>query len=645
MRVTSIQGRMGLIFLAFVLLISVSVAATFWGINAQRQDALIINLAGRQRMLAQQMTRHALQLRVGSDPQTLLDLQEAERTFGQTLAALKDGGRAPYQPGKLVELPATHEPVILAQLDSMQQTWSGFQAALQILRSSASRGADFSSAFQTVEETSPLLLEQADQVVRLFEAQATRKVNRLQMVQAGFFGASIVLLLFAGWLTRRSIIEPLRKLGESARRMGQGNLETAVDVTSPDEVRLLAENFETMRVQLQASRQELLTWAERLEKRVDQRTRELEALYEVSRTISSKLDIEFVLSSVTEKARDLLEADAAVLCLLDEETGCLKFQSLSGPSDAVLKEQTKGLHGQVAKILTAQEAVACHAEVCNGACGIMSPVYKSNHLAAPLQVGDGVIGALCVGVSNGGPFDLDARRSLTKLASSAAVALENARLYTQAERIATLEERQRIAAEMHDGLGQTLSFLGLTLDQVNDHLENGNADQALALLERGRQVIDRAVIQVREGISKLMDEDTSAQGLPEQLNRLVREFYQPGEPKVEFQTNATDDLILSRQQTSQILRIVREAILNCWRHAKATHISICLQVNGGHAQIRVIDDGCGFDPQRLPSDSRKHFGLQIMRARATRLGGVLEIESGPEQGTQLSLSWPVNCKD
>jgi len=642
MRVTSIQGRMGLIFLAFVLLISVSVAATFWGINAQRQDALIINLAGRQRMLAQQMTRHALQLRMGGDSQTLLDLQEAERTFGQTLAALKDGGPAPYQPGQTVELPATYEPLILAQIDGLQQTWRGFQAALEILQNNASQSANFSEAFQTVEETSPLLQEQTDQVVRLYEAQATRKVNRLQFVQAGFFGASIVLLLFAGWLTRRSMIEPLLKLGASARRIGQGNLETAVEVASPDEVRLLAENFEAMRVQLQASRRELLTWAERLEKRVDQRTRELEVLYEVSRTISSKLDLEYVLSSVTEKARDLLGAEAAVLCLLDEETGCLKFKSLSGPSDAILKEQTQDLHGQVAKILAAREAVTCHAEACNGACGIMSPAYKINHLAAPLQVGEGVIGALCVGVSKRNHFDLDDSRSLTKLASSAAVALENARLYTQAERIATLEERQRIAAEMHDGLGQTLSFLGLTLDQVNEHLQDGSSDQALALLERGRQVIDQAVIQVRAGIVTLMDADTPVESLQERLQRLADEFRQPGEPQVEFQTSLTAALILPHQQTSQVLRIVKEAALNSQRHAAAARIWICLEVNKGRAEIRVIDDGRGFDPQKLPSDGRKHFGLQIMRARAARLNGALEIATSPEQGTQLCLSWPVN---
>ena len=104
-----LQVQLTILFTAFVLLVVVSVGLTFWGLQAQRQDALVINLAGRQRMLAQQMTRLALQFQ-GGDDSAPAALQESRQTFQQTLSALQNGGTAPYLTDSVVSLPITREP-------------------------------------------------------------------------------------------------------------------------------------------------------------------------------------------------------------------------------------------------------------------------------------------------------------------------------------------------------------------------------------------------------------------------------------------------------------------------------------------------------------------------------------------------------
>src|SRR5512139_3432691 len=100
-----LQAQLTILFTAFVLLVVVSVSLTFWGLQTQRQDALVINLAGRQRMLVQQMTRLALQLRGGNES-AFAALQESRQIFQQTLFALRDGGTTLYQIGRVVNLPA-----------------------------------------------------------------------------------------------------------------------------------------------------------------------------------------------------------------------------------------------------------------------------------------------------------------------------------------------------------------------------------------------------------------------------------------------------------------------------------------------------------------------------------------------------------
>jgi len=639
---TSLRTRIGLLFLVFFALVSIFITATSWIVETQQHDALVINLAGRQRMLIQQMTKETLQLEAQHDTEHILALQETISIFEQTLWALTNGGTAPYLAHQSVDISPPQNASILTKLHTVQQTWEIFRSNLNQAILAEANQAKFKDALQAILELSPQLLQQADEVVRLYEIDSARKSTRLWWLQIIFFSSTLLLLLSGFILVQKSIIRPLSDLSLVTQQIGQGDLNSPVKVNGASEIVSLGQSFDTMRLELANSQSKLTMWAEDLEKRVNQRTRELTALHEVSREISSRLDIDHVLRSVVDKARELLGAEVAFLCLLDESGTVLNLGTHSGPPEALSQVQTSAQRSPATEILLGHHALPCGHGSCSGTCGIVTGSYRVSHLAAPLRVGQLTIGALCVGSSQGQFFPHEASALLTKLSNFAAIALENARLYEQSERLAMLEERQRIAAEMHDGLAQTLNYLKLKSEQISELVEVGQSVKAAVELERLYQSLDQASLEVRQAITNLQTTPSPPVNLQNKLLHLVNEFNQEGQPLTELVTRLNNSVQLPIAHMEQVLRVVREAMLNARHHAQADHVQVTLMQQNLNLVVLIEDNGQGFDPLIAPQDNRAHFGLSIMQARANRLGGQININSQPGHGTQVALSWPLN---
>ncbi|HEX5809860.1 MAG TPA: type IV pili methyl-accepting chemotaxis transducer N-terminal domain-containing protein [Anaerolineales bacterium] len=635
----SLQGRLTLLFTAFVLLVLISVGAMMWGLETQRQDALVINLAGRQRMLAQQMARLAYEAEAGKDIINAA-LWETEQTFDQTLRALLDGGETPYLSDTTVTLPFTRDPIIRSALNEVDSAWNEYRSTLESMPSSA---ADSASLQLTLAQQSDTLVQKADRVVRLFEAASTARVNRLRSIQITFLACALALLAAGAWITRRSLLKPLADLGVAAKRLGENDLDTPVQIEGPVEMWALSQAFDEMRSRLHTARQELIEWNATLEQRVARRTHELEILNDVSREISSRLDIQQVLNSVTEKARTLLGGEVASLCLVDTRRHWMKLQAVSGPPHAVVGDTMRADEGFADAVLTGSDAMTCGVRSCGSGCRMLSEAYRTSHLAAPLRVGDRVIGALCVGSPEQDRFAVEAAGMLTKLANVAAIAMENARLFAQAERVATLEERRRVAAEMHDGLGQTLGYLGLMTDQVVEFLSNGREGAALAHLQKTRETIGKATGDVRRAINSLMDETPAQKDLPSRLREALDEIASEQGSEVDWRLDAEPPLDCSSEVAEQVYNITREALINAARHAHAHRVSVRAGRSEVDYYVTIEDNGQGFDmSQPVPGG---HFGLRVMQARAAFIGGRIEFQSAPACGTRITLTWPLEAKN
>lgn len=643
LKLTSIQGRLGAIIFSSLLLLMIFVGLTNWGLENQDQDAHTINLAGRQRMLAQQMSSLMIRVEPGGGTYDSAALSQAADTYAHTLSVLQNGGTITDYSGQVITLSPPSDPLVEAELKALNDDWTEFKPLVEsVIQNGPAPSGSVEAA--RIQQYTHLLTDQADRVAKSYEQYSKIKLSYLITIQFAFLGIGLVLLGIGWWMANHSIVLPLRKLEESAARIGGGDLKTEVPAVGLDETKVLAAAMDSMREQLSRSRQELENWACELEDRVKMRTRELEALSEVGLEISSHLDLKAVLQSVTEKAQSLLGSEVASLCLLDCDGAVLQLQSIKGPKDAVLQRVSPVTGSGAAAILTHKHAHACSPESCSNFCAILHPDYRISHMAAPLRSGDRVIGTICVGSTKPDAFGPEAVVILTQLGNAAANALENTRLYEQAEHAAMLEERQRLASDMHDGLLQTLSFQQWMVRLTKDQLTNNAVDQAFVTLGQIERANSQADSEIRQAIASLQEELPQHSTLQKQLEELVRSASDSKVP-ILFNDRVLFPLVLSHQSSDQVMRVVREAVMNAQHYSHAEEIVVHLEYDEGNLSIEIEDNGVGFSPILDPDDGRPHFGLKIMRARAARLNGHLEVQSTPGRGTLVKLTWPFPLED
>ena len=641
MKMHSIRARLVLLLIAFAALAAVVFGTTFWSLETQKQDALVINLAGRQRMLLQQMQREAAQIPQSGHLFFASSLREAATVFEQTLNALQHGGLAPDQPGQFVQIQPAANPQIQAGLENLQTDWAQFSQAVDGLLNFPSASERVAQNSQTIDRLAPSLLAQTDALVRQYENDAEAKIARLRLVQAAFLLGAILLLGFGNLVVTRSVTQPLQNLEHSANQIKAGDLNTPISVDGSSEVALLSDTLERMRLELKNLRDELLQWNEHLEQRVAQRTNELEALNQVSSEIASRLELPYVLNSVVARTSQLLEAETVFLCMLDESGARMRLQATRGPEGTIQATSTSACRLPVSQVLNSDMALNCGADDCRGACQILHPLYRTSQLVAPLRSGQNIIGALCVGSQKAGAFSAEAEALLTRLAVIAAIAIENARLYAQAELAASVEERQCIAAEIHDGLAQTLSYLQLLADQITQNVQTDQNQEALRQLNLIQTALDRALADTRRALTRLQAQAPLREVLQDQFGLLVEEASSRTIASLEWSSAQAAPIVLPHQDNEQILRVAQEALNNARKHSRAAHITVCLEVRDREYALTVQDDGQGFDPEGIPrANGHNHFGLKIMQARAARVGGRLSIDSRAGRGTRVTLIWP-----
>lgn len=634
MGLNTLRKTMWILRLALLLLVLLSVAATSWISVTQNKDGLIINLAGRQRMLIQQMVSLTLQIENHPDIQTITRLQETAEIFDESLYVLSDGGESDYPADQITVIPSTRNTTVRAELDKLRRLWTAFSPYLDDVATEQPGSSEFEIAVRNVEQGYPQLLQQADEIVRQYEISSEQKVARLRWIQVFFLAFALAFLVSGTRITMKSILVPLNELDQAAERIGHGDFDEPVIGTGPYEIRSLARRFDTMRAHIKESR-------DYLETKVTQRTRELEALYDVTRDISARLEVEHTLHSVTNKARELLQSDISFLCLLDDQGGLMHLETISGSEEAISAKICSARYSPASKILESDSALICSI-ACTGSCAMIAPAYRQSHLAAPLRIEKRIIGALCVGSRQLNAYSDEHVILLTKLANFAAIALDNARLFQQAERAAMLEERQRIAAEMHDGLAQTLSYLKLKTDKISILLESGQNEAITEELVLSNSAIMRANRQIRESIANLMSESISSTSLQDQLSRLVEEASQHTDVKIKWQPDHEAPVTLMPDDSTEVLRIAGEAIQNALQHSGGQVVSINFGQRENSYCLKVQDDGTGFNPEAFSTNGRRHFGLSIMEARAVRLGGNLTVNTQADQGTSVLLYWPIS---
>ena len=215
----------------------------------------------------------------------------------------------------------------------------------------------------------------------------------------------------------------------------------------------------------------------------------------------------------------------------------------------------------------------------------------------------------------------------------------NLNIRRRIEREAIIEERRRIAREIHDGVAQSLSYLNLKTKSVSDLLTSKDTVQALTELNEIREVVQDTYEDIRESIDQLSTEIRSVSILTA-LGNYVNEFSSNNGIPVEFNVSKPFAQ-LSPVVELQLLRIAQEALTNVRRHAMASGVELTLSNTGDEVEMIVKDDGKGFNLEELEKYTPGYHGLNIIKERAEGLGGNFSITTAPGQGTEVKINLPA----
>jgi len=375
--------------------------------------------------------------------------------------------------------------------------------------------------------------------------------------------------------------------------------------------------------------------------RAGQASEELIALDAATRGIAGVLDLDRVLQLITDRVRELAHAQYAALGIVDQEGGIERFIT-SGISRAERERIGPPPHGYGLLGVIANETRPVR--VRDVAADPRRYGFPTNHppmrslLGVPVGMKGRSIGRLYLTNKQPiGEFTEDDERLIEMFALHAGIAIENARLHEQVQRLAIVEERERIGRDLHDGIIQSIYAVGLSLEDVPDLMVD-EPDLARARVERAIDSLDQSIRDIRNFIFGLRPELLEQAGLVGGLAALADEFRVNSMVDVELDTADADDTDLPPELTGQLLSIAREALSNIARHSKATRGNVHVETRNRAVTMTVSDNGVGFD--RAKPRGAGHQGLVNMRARASSVGGRLEVHSEPGSGTRIIVSVP-----
>ena len=366
----------------------------------------------------------------------------------------------------------------------------------------------------------------------------------------------------------------------------------------------------------------------------------LKAMSDAVLAMTSELRTESILQKLVESARELVQGQYAALGIPDGEGGFARFIT-SGMSDELMQAigplpRTHGLLGAMLAETAPYRAQDIRKDPRFEWWPAAHPAMTS-FLGVPIVSRGTVIAAFYLTDKIGADeFTRADQSTIEMLAAHSAVAIENARLFERSRELSVVEERNRLARELHDSVSQTLFSMSLVADAAATLVER-DAAQAKAKLEELREMARAAVQEMRSLIFELRPAELEADGLAATLRKHLEVLRRVYGTEIGFKQRGWVRPLPAVEL--EIYRIAQEALSNALKHAQAGRIEVGLTLTKATARLAVSDDGAGFDPADATIRATR-LGITSMEERAEALGGQLSIESGP-QGTRVELEVPL----
>jgi nitrate/nitrite-specific signal transduction histidine kinase len=521
-----------------------------------------------------------------------------------------------------------------SELDNIGDDYSAQVAARQALngmtgaiRTHDAAGLDAVTSFAPVPGTTWALVTEENWTGLVSASQGYRRFLFV-LLALGVVAPALVVAFGV-----KRITSPVEELIEAAQEVAGGSFGRRIHARTRDEIGELANQFNRMSAQLEESYASL-------EQRVSERTRELAALNTIATVVSRTLKLEKILTGALDKTLEVTGIEAGGIYLLQESAEVLNIAAHKGLSEQLVAEIDnlevgEGFSGRV--VGTGEPLVV--RELSTDPRLTRSAVQEDgfNSVAiAPLVSRGKVLGSLFVITRDNREFSQQDIDLITSIGGQIGVAVENAQLFEQAQQLAVMEERQRLARDLHDSVTQALFGVTMYAEAAIRLLSSGdsNGSKVVDHLRELQATAQEALREMRLLIFELRPPVLEEEGLVAALQARLDTVETRSGLEVELEVEGGGER-LPHEIEAGLYRIAQEALNNVLKHAEAHRITVCLRQDERSVTLEVADDGAGFD--QAIARRQRGLGLPGMEERARELGGRLSIESSPEEGTKVSV--------
>jgi two-component system sensor histidine kinase DevS len=372
---------------------------------------------------------------------------------------------------------------------------------------------------------------------------------------------------------------------------------------------------------------------------ITRRNEDLALVNHLAATLASYMEVDEILEQTLTRVIEHLEVEAGEIFLTEEGRHSLRLALHRGEAANAFWTRDRFQFGEGYVGIVAQTGKALTSENPQKDLRYLRPaVVKAGFRSVacvPLTARGSVVGVISVATRRERHFEEREVELLLAIGTWAGLSIENARLHRQAQRLAVLEERERIGMDLHDGIIQSIYGVGLALDLARVSVED-DPKMARMKIEQAIDGLNNSIRDIRSYILDLRPRQFRGEDLMAGLQKLVDEFSANASAKANLVGPKDGFVALPTANATALFHICQEALANVAKHARATRTDIRLWATNNRVLLEVSDDGMGFDLHKM--NATLGHGLSNMQARVYKVGGDVEINSAPGDGTTV-IAW------
>lgn len=622
--------------ITFVLILYLFVALVTVGSNllmTWRMDgeAAVINDAGRERMRSYRIALNLAEYIQHPSVDSKILINRDVGKFELTLGELEKVNNRKF-------LFSAEDADAKNKLDALHIQWLG-TVKPQIEKILAETSQENQKVlFETYRQQVDDYVKNINDYVTRVEQGNAKATTALSIFQIILIVLAVIGTVFLELIFSKLFIKPIQDINNGLARMGEDGFGVRLDQNRKDELGQVMLGFNSMADRLQALYQTLEDRVKEKTRSLDNKNKELQTLYEIATDLNSSTTTEPLCDSVLDKIVTLIGAKGGVIRVSDANHERLKVISAQGVSQSFLDDETYldvgvCVCGQVAKdgIATNSDLTIPYNKPLLHSCG--KDGFKSV-VSIPIRSHLKQVGLLNLFFSEVVILPPNDLKLLEAVGLHLGIAIENYRLVSKERELAVSEERNLLAQELHDNIAQSLAFLNIQTQLLDEDLTSKNMDSAMATLNQIREGVQESYDDVRELLVNFRM-PLKHRSLDQAIKESLDKFELATGVMTEYLHHGNTSFANS-EQILQVLHIFQETLSNIRKHAKASHVIVTLEQDA-RFHLSVRDNGIGFNPSEELSES--HIGIRIMKERAKSINAELSVWSQLGQGTKISLDW------